>query len=59
LFFNVSKEYHAAKDKYTKGIGGGLGKPSNIYLAVVHMWDKDYSFPFLSVKESIAIGLRN
>ena len=28
-------------------------QPSLIYLSVVHMWDKEYSFPFVTVRDSM------
>ena len=30
-------------------------QPSNIYLSVIHMWDKDYCFPFVSVKDPLPL----
>ena len=30
-------------------------QPSNIYLSVVHMWDKDCGFPFVSVKDPLPL----
>jgi hypothetical protein len=28
-------------------------QPSNIYLSVVHSWDKQFGFPFVSVKDAL------
>ena len=36
---------------YTTG-----SQPSLIYLSVVHMWDKHYDFPFVTVKDTMPIG---